>query len=83
MSVTSIRRKLGLNHPVAAPNAPVLARGLWPADLPPPVFAATNEAIRAASMLRWMPTRDGWPVTPGDFTQASHVRDVLAWRGRA
>lgn len=79
MSVTSFRRKRPLNPPAPAPSAPVLARGLWPADLPPPVFAADNEVLmRAVSLLVNMPTRDGERVSVRDMRPCEAV-DVVTW----
>lgn len=54
-----------------------LAPKRWPNNLPAPVFAADNDALmRAVSLLRGVPMRDGEPVHAADLT-ADQARDVV------
>lgn len=55
----------------------LLARRVWPNDLPPPVHVADTEAkARAVSLLRSITTRDGDPVYACDLT-AAQAHDVV------
>lgn len=79
MNVASFPRKRSSTPSATAPSAPVIARGLWPTDLPPPVFAADNEVLmRAVSLLVSMPTRDGERVSSRDI-RVCEARDLVAW----
>ena len=65
------RRKIENKHAVMR-----LAKR-WPNNLPPPVLVADTEAkMRAVSLLRGVPMRDGCPVYPCDLTP-EHARDVV------
>lgn len=56
-----------------------LAPKRWPANLPPPVMAADNEAkMRAVSALCGLVLRDGERIHACDMTD-SQARDVAAW----